>query len=174
MASHYFLKFADEQSQPTDILGASRDAKHPGWIEIVSFSWGVSSPSFGSGTGSGKSSEPKDLHFGTEDSAASVAIARACSFGKHYPTVVFDTVADGHGVIKLVMSDAYVATFQTALGMNGPVYQFSLNTPSVEWTLFGQEPTPTPAAPVIVRPPPAPPRRSWGNTSGGASRVRGR
>jgi len=80
MASDYLLEIEG-------IKGESKDTKHPGTIEIMSFSWGVSNAgSFASSTGgsSGKASFAS-FTFTKRVDKASPLLFQACSSGKHIP-----------------------------------------------------------------------------------------
>ena len=78
MASDFLLEI-------DGIKGESKDAKHPGTLEITSFSWHESNPgsfSMGTGGGSGKVSLG-NFSFTTQLSAASPSLMKSCSTGDH-------------------------------------------------------------------------------------------
>ena len=79
MAVDMFLKIKDAP-------GESLDAKHPGEIQILSVSWGVSNPSsmaFGAGAGSGKANF-QDIVIAKKFDKASPKLQLACANGKHF------------------------------------------------------------------------------------------
>ena len=84
MAVDMFLKL-------DGVDGESVDAQHIKWIEIESFSWGVSNPttigSATSGAGAGKA-VPGDFVVVMPFSAASPQIFNKCVTGDHYQTAV--------------------------------------------------------------------------------------
>src|SRR5436305_1529012 len=78
MASDYLLEI-------DGIKGESKDDKHPGTVEVSSFSWGHSNAgSFSSGTGGGTGKVSfQDIHFTASVNKASPLIAMACAKGTH-------------------------------------------------------------------------------------------
>ncbi len=79
MAVDYFLKIGD-------IKGESKDAKHKGWIDIESWSLGLSNSSsavVGGGGGAGKASF-QDVSVTKFADSASVEIFLACASGKPF------------------------------------------------------------------------------------------
>jgi type VI secretion system secreted protein Hcp len=67
------------------IKGESRDAKHPGEIEVLSWSWGVAqsgAPASGGGGGAGKATF-HDLTFTHHVDKASPLLMKACATGEH-------------------------------------------------------------------------------------------
>src|SRR5438270_6686608 len=83
MASDYLLEI-------DGIKGESSDNKHPGTIEIDSFSWGATNSgamSAGGGGGAGKVSF-QDLHFTTKVNKSSPLLMLACASGQHIKKAV--------------------------------------------------------------------------------------
>lgn len=83
MASDFLLDI-------TGIKGESIDDKHPGTIELQSWSWGVSnmgSAGVGSGMGTGKASF-QDFSFNHMMDKASTALIQHCASGDHIPKAV--------------------------------------------------------------------------------------
>ena len=81
------------------IPGESTDDKHKDWIEVLSYSTGVSQPSAGSASsGGGASSERADFQdfsiVKTLDKA-SPKLALACARGEHIPTVTLELCRAG-------------------------------------------------------------------------------
>ena len=78
-AVDYFL-------QISGVAGESTDAKHKGWIDVDSWSWGENrpvSPAVGGGGGAGKV-QFQDLHFVSRVSKASPKLFLACATGEHF------------------------------------------------------------------------------------------
>lgn len=92
----YFLKI-------DGITGESTDKSHPGWIEIGSFSWGVSNTltitSSTSGAGAGKVSL-SGLKVTKPIDKATPSLLRACASGKHIDYAELDVVV-ASGDLKL-------------------------------------------------------------------------
>ena len=68
-----------------DIKGESNDAKHPGEIEILSYSWGVSQTgtmAYGGGGGAGKANF-QDFNFMHYLDKASPVLLQRCATGEH-------------------------------------------------------------------------------------------
>ena len=98
------------------IQGESKDAAHTGWIELVSYSWGVSNSgamAYGSGGGEGKASF-HDLSFVHKMDKASPALQQAAAIGKHFPVVTLDSPG-----VKYVLDDVYIAGVQMGRGGDG-------------------------------------------------------
>ena len=154
-----FLKFADAEEHPLGILGTSKDAMHPGWIEILSFSWGVNQNSSVGSTG-------KELHATTEDDAAAMGIGRAAAVGTFYPTVVVESSKNGAVGVKAVLYDVVVSAFHISKIQDRPVYQFSLNATGVDAKQPVHDPAPA-GPPVTLKAPPPPPTRGRAGMSTG-------
>jgi type VI secretion system secreted protein Hcp len=78
VAVDYFLKI-------DGIEGESTDAKHAGWLDVDSWSWGENQPlqpATGSGAGAGKV-QFRDFAFTTRVSKASPKLFLACASGQH-------------------------------------------------------------------------------------------
>jgi len=141
MAVDMFLKL-------DGIDGESQDSTHKGWIEVDSFSWGVSNTSIGSatgGAGAGKASF-QDLHFEQLFDKSSAQLALYCASGKHISSAILSvrkaggsTDAAGNAsleFLKIKMTDVLVSSFQVA-GANGeddrPTEGASLNFLKIEF-----------------------------------------
>ena len=144
----YFLKI-------NGVDGESTDAKHAKWIEIESFSWGVTqSGTFSGGTGStaGKASF-QDFHFVMPVNKSSVPIFASAAAGKHISEVVLEAVKSGDKqgtFIKLTLSDVLVSGYQTG-GTDGaetPFDQVSLNFAKIEVEYAAQKPDGTMESPI--------------------------
>src|SRR5215216_4001780 len=72
------------------VKGESSDKKHPGTIEVESFSWGVTnsgSHAGGAGGGAGKASF-QDVHFTSSVNKSSPLLMLACASGQHIKKAV--------------------------------------------------------------------------------------
>ena len=128
----YFLKI-------NGVDGESTDAKHAKWIEIESFSWGVTNQTTfvgGGGTGTGKATF-QDFHFVMPVNKSSVPLFASAAAGKHISEVVLEAVRSGDKqgtFIKLTLSDVLVSGYQTGGSDGGetPFDQVSLNFAKIE------------------------------------------
>ncbi|WP_425261059.1 Hcp family type VI secretion system effector [Rubrivivax sp. RP6-9] len=80
MAVDMFMKIGD-------IAGESTDKKHPGEIDVLAWSWGISNSGTthqGGGGGAGKA-HVQDLSFTKYTDVSSHALLLAASNGQHYP-----------------------------------------------------------------------------------------
>jgi len=90
MSTDIFLKI-------DGVTGESRDARHQGWIQIESFSWGATQPSgmeTGSGGGSGKVIY-RDLTVNAFIDKATSGLMRYVSNGKHINSVQLSSCKAG-------------------------------------------------------------------------------
>lgn len=82
MAADIFLKF---EGGPD---GESTDAAHTNWLELLSFSWGVSQQTSGSVSSQGSLSAARadfqDFSFAKMMDKASSVLVQDCASGKHY------------------------------------------------------------------------------------------
>jgi type VI secretion system secreted protein Hcp len=131
-AVDYFLKV-------DGIPGESRDSKHAGEIDVLSFSWGVSqtgTSAGGGGGGAGKASF-QDISFMASMNKASPKLFEACASGKHIKEAVLTAVKadkkDRQEYLIIKMTDVLVSSYQTG-GSSGdvPIDQFSLNYAKIE------------------------------------------
>lgn len=140
MASDYLLEIEG-------IKGESSDKKHPGTIEIDSFSWGVSnaaSMSSGSGGGAGKASF-SDLSMMTNTCKASPLLMLACATGQHIKSAKLFVRKQGteqHDYYVITLTDLLVSSFQTSGGggSQSPSESFSLNFTKIEFSYSPQKP----------------------------------
>jgi type VI secretion system secreted protein Hcp len=126
-AIDYFLKL-------DGISGESRDSKHKGEIEVLSFSFGETHPGgagFGGGGGAGKV-QMSDFSFTARTSKASPQLFLSCAQGKHLKQAIL-TVRKAGGsqqeylIIKL--NDVLVSAYSLGSGdaESEPHDAFSLN-----------------------------------------------
>src|SRR5712691_5354016 len=107
--------FAAAYMKISGIQGESTSPGHTGWIDLLSFGWGVPHPgttAYGSGGGEGKSSF-HDLSLTKKVDKASPALMNATVNGKHFPTVTIDMNGQ-----HIDLQDVTIASYQKS-GMGG-------------------------------------------------------
>ena len=135
MASDMFLEIKD-------IPGESTDEKHPAWIEILSFSSGVSQAVAGAAsTGGARSSQRCDHSDFTVMKSldkASPKLALAASNGTHIPSVILElcrATGEKTPFMKYTMTDVLVTSYQPSGSSGGdiPLESVSFNYAKIEW-----------------------------------------
>lgn len=127
------------------IPGESADKDHKGWIEIDSFSWGLSQSittrSTGGGGGAGKVSF-QDFHFVADLSQASPEVLSAVARGKHFPDAILTvrkSAAEPLDYLKYELKDVMVSSYQThGHSQSVPTDQFSLNYAKIKFSYSPQ------------------------------------
>lgn len=111
MAMDMFLKL-------DGIEGESKDSKHPGEIQIESFSWAMSQTggfSTGGGGGAGKV-RIQDISFTTFVDKATAPLMYHCASGKHIPSGLVTVRKAGEKpleYLKIKLTDILVSSVQT-------------------------------------------------------------
>ncbi len=149
-ASDFYMKI-------DDIKGESTDVKHKDWIELDSFSWGMSNSSLagsGSGTGMGTGKvSMQDMHFSMKMNKASPRLMLACATGQHIPKLQFvvsraDSDTGGTTDYYVVtLTDVLVSSFKTSSAPQPPAgtpqvpetASLSLNFTKIQWTYIAQD-----------------------------------
>jgi len=114
MATDMFLKI-------DDIDGESVDSKHKGWIDVQSWSWGMSHPGTshsGTGSGSGRVSV-QDLSIVKYIDKATPNLTKLCCKGKHFQLATLEVRKAGGDplvYVKLLLHDGIVSSVSTAGG----------------------------------------------------------
>lgn len=109
---------ADFFLQITGVAGESTDAKHKGWMDVESWSWGETNAgqaASGGGAGAGRV-QMQDLHFSTRVSKASPALFLACASGQHMKEARLAGVHAGamqQEFLTWTFSDVLVTGYQT-------------------------------------------------------------
>jgi type VI secretion system secreted protein Hcp len=131
MAVDMFLKI-------DGIDGESRDHKHKGEIELLSFSWGLanSSTTTGGGGGAGKT-VVQDFSIIKQISASSPQLMEKCCTGEHIKDVTITLVnkETKEEYLKIKLQDCLISSYQTGGAGNGgavPMDQVSFNFSSVD------------------------------------------
>jgi type VI secretion system secreted protein Hcp len=139
-AIDYFL-------QITGVEGESTDAKHKGWIDVDSWSWGESNPgalASGGGGGAGKVTF-QDFHFVTRVNKASPKLFLACASGQHFKDatlVARKAGKDQQEFLSWTFTDLLVSSYQTGgseAGQMLPLDQVSLNFAKVKVSYKAQK-----------------------------------
>ena len=121
--------------QITGVEGESTDAKHKGWLDVDSWSWGetqTGAHGTGGGGGAGKVSM-QDFHFVTRVSKASPKLFLACASGEHFKEaklVARKAGKEQQEFLTWTFSDLLVSSYQTGgseAGQMLPLDQVSLN-----------------------------------------------
>lgn len=122
MASDMHIKFEG-------VEGESTQADHKGWIEILSWSWGVSADtSFGKGTGGAAVGKPvsQDLTFTHVYDKASPVLAQKLTKGIHFPTVTLTAAKTGDGqkdYLTVTMKSVYITSLAPSGGGGGEIHE---------------------------------------------------
>jgi type VI secretion system secreted protein Hcp len=134
-AVDYFL-------QITGVAGESADAKHKGWIDVDSWSWGENLPvppaGGGGGGGAGKV-QFQDLHFVSRVSKASPRLFLACATGQHFKEAKLVGRKAGKSqqdFLTFTFMDVLVTGYQTGGSEGGDVLpgdQVSLNFAKIKF-----------------------------------------
>lgn len=140
MASDFLLEL-------DGIKGESQDSKHKDFIEIESFSWGVTnsgSHASGGGGGAGKANY-QDLHFTTKVNKSSPNLMVACATGQHIKKGKL--IVRKHGgkqeeYYVISLDDLLVSSYQSGDAVGGdtiPTDQFSLNFAKIKFEYSPQK-----------------------------------
>jgi type VI secretion system secreted protein Hcp len=129
------------------IKGESQDKKHPGTIEIQSFSWGMSQAgSFATagGGGAGKVSF-QDIHFTTSVNKSSPLLAVHCANGQHIKKATLFVRKAGkeqYDYYTIKLDDILVTSYQSGGHAGGdaiPTDQFSLAFAKIKYEYSEQK-----------------------------------
>ncbi len=138
MAFDAFLKISE-------FPGESTDDKHKDWIEILSYSHGLSQPSSGKrSTGGAPSAERvnvSDFSIVKVLDKASPKLALFCCNGKHIPSLKLElcrATGDKQPYMKYEMCDVIVTSVRPGGSSQGsdnlPLEEVSFNFGKIEWT----------------------------------------
>ncbi|NQT85755.1 type VI secretion system tube protein Hcp [bacterium] len=126
------------------VPGECTDDKHKDWIEVLSFSHGVSQPASGSSSsGGGRSAERcdhQDLSIVTTLGKASPKLALFCCNGTHIASVKMElcrATGDKQKYMGFDLSDVIVASYRPGGAAEGgealPLEEVSFNYGKIEW-----------------------------------------
>lgn len=125
-----------------DIEGESQDDKHKGWIDIESFSQGISRPidSQHSGGAYRSSANMSDISIMKMVDKTTPKLSEAICKGTAFPKVNIDfmtSVGDGNRVpyLQIELKNARVTSFQVGAGADSKATEsLSLNYEEIKWT----------------------------------------
>ncbi len=132
------------------IPGESSDDKHKDWIEILSYSMGITQPTSGSAsTAGGATSERahfQDFSIVKALDKASPKIALGCAGGQHIKEVKVELCRAGGDKVKYMeykMSNCIISSFRPGGSAHGgetlPLEEVSFNYGKIEWTYTQQK-----------------------------------
>jgi type VI secretion system secreted protein Hcp len=136
MAVDMFLKIGD-------IKGESKDSQHRDWIEVSSFSWGMSQSGVaadrpGSGAGAGKVSV-QDISITKRLDKSSPLLMRSCATGQHIKEATLNlsrTKNDQQTYYVITLTDVLVSSYSPACSEGGaenvPVEAVTLNFSKIQ------------------------------------------
>jgi type VI secretion system secreted protein Hcp len=130
MAVDTFLKLGD-------IKGESKDAKHPGEIEVLSWSWGLSQTgtmAYGGGGGAGKANF-QDLNFMHNIDKASPVLMLKCATGEHIKEATLVSRKAGktqQEYLIIKMNDILVTSVQTSGSSEVPTESVSMSFSKIQ------------------------------------------
>src|SRR4051794_30618388 len=137
--------------------GESLDERHADWIDLLTFSWGVSSSVNPLVTAPGPvaaRSTPADFAFVARTSRASPRLFLACARGTKINNVVLEVVKPGPAQVvflKVLLQDVRVASFNEAPGDDGlPLDVVRLRYVKLTNTYVPQLPDGRPGTPVVA------------------------
>jgi len=129
MAVDVFLKLGD-------IKGESKDSKHAGEIDVLSWSWGLSQTgtmAHGGGGGAGKANF-SDLNFMHALDKASPVLMTKCATGEHIKEATLVSRKAGKGqqeYLIIKMNDILITSVQPSGSSEHPMESFSMQASKV-------------------------------------------
>ncbi len=123
------------------IPGESTDDKHKDWIELLSFSHGVSQPATVVGGPTGERCQHQDFSFVKTLDKASPKLALSCCKGEHIKEVRIELCRAGGNkqrYMEYLLSDVIVSSVKPNAGTRSgdvlPLEEVSFNYGKIEWT----------------------------------------
>jgi type VI secretion system secreted protein Hcp len=138
MAVDVFLKIGD-------IKGESKDSKHPGEIDVLSWSWGVAqtgSMAAGGGGGAGKA-HFQDLSLMHSLDKASPVLMKACATGEHIKEATLVARKAGKGqqdYLIVKMKDVFITSVAPSGSSEHPMESVAMQFGSVDIEYKPQKP----------------------------------
>jgi type VI secretion system secreted protein Hcp len=141
----YFLKI-------DGIAGESQDPRHPGEIELESFSWGEAHLATAGATGASRPAI-QDFHVTKHIDKASPLLMLAVASGQHFKSAVLTAQRPGkepQDYLTFTLSDLMISSYQIEAPAEqpGPADQVSFSFGQIEMTYRPQRPDGTLDAPV--------------------------
>jgi type VI secretion system secreted protein Hcp len=138
------------------IKGESQDDKHKDWIEVSSFSWGLSQPD-GAPTGAGAKAKVQDISFTKSIDAASPQLMLSCASGQHIKKAVLTcrTAGTQEDFLKITFQNILISGFvqggHAASDQEPtPTEQVSFNFKQIQMSFSENNPDGTPGTPVVT------------------------
>jgi len=128
----------DNYMQIKGIEGTATDDQHKNWIEVQSYSWGVSQSASVAQSTAGRASL-QDLSLVKEMDGSSAKIAEECAKGTHFDEVKLDVCrATGEGkqttFMQYTLQDVVISSYSVNGGGGGyPMENVSLNYGKIKW-----------------------------------------
>jgi type VI secretion system secreted protein Hcp len=117
----------DTHMKMPDVPGEATHKDHKDWIEILSWSWGVSNAASIAGGGSGRGKAVgSNLSFMHKYDKASPVLAKQCIAGKHFPEVTMTARKAGDGqkdFMKVTMKEVFITGVQPSSGGDGSIVE---------------------------------------------------
>ena len=139
MAVDFFLKL-------DGVPGESKDAKHAGEIDVLSWSWGeAQGGTFGSGGGGGAGKVVmQDFHFVMSTNKSTPKLMLFCATGEHVKKAILIARKAGkeqQEYLQITMKDCLVSSFQTGGSSQSdiPTDTCSLNFAEIEFSYKPQK-----------------------------------
>lgn len=136
------------------IPGDSVDNAHKDWIEVLSYSLGVTNPASpgSSGSGGGKPSFT-DVSFTKLVDSSSPKLFEHTASGQHIADAVLEVVKLGgkenQTFLKYTLTDVLVTSYEVSGGGDIPTDSFSLNYAKIKMEFFPQKPDGSLGAPIV-------------------------
>ncbi len=139
MATDMLIKF-------DGVEGESTMEGHKGWVEIMSYSEGLSSPSgagFGTGSSAGKTTLGESS-FSVIEGKHTTEIVKKGTGGKHFPKVEVHYLKNTGGANPevyrtCVMEEVYITTWNSSKSSDSPAFEsFSMSATKATWEYFAQ------------------------------------
>jgi type VI secretion system secreted protein Hcp len=131
------------------IKGESKDSKHPGEIDVLSWSWGMtsSSPAGGGGGGGTGRVSFRDLSIGKRIDAATPTLMLSCASGQHIKSALLTARRGGGTALEYLKIRMDVGVGEPGAG--GEVTEtVTFNFREVRVDYIGQSDTGTPHPPI--------------------------
>jgi type VI secretion system secreted protein Hcp len=131
--------------------GSSQDANHKDWIEVLSYSEGLSqtASSFGGGSGAGKVSF-SDLSVLTRVDKTTPILFQDAASGKHFTSADLEVEEPNGAVVDYKLSNVTISAVSDKgkAGESTPLEQVSLNFSKIEWDYTPVNADGSPGTPV--------------------------
>jgi type VI secretion system secreted protein Hcp len=124
--------------------GEATHKDHKGWIEVLSWSWGLSNASGLSGGGSGKGkADPGDFSFMHLYDKASPNLAKKCAQGSHFKEVTITSRKSGEGqkdFLIIKMKEVFISSVQPSGSSGGDIAEsVSMTYGSIDFEYKAQD-----------------------------------